>query len=192
MSLKVAALRREFEIRKWSKIIQNNPYIAVLQITGGRAWGRTNLKARILTDHKESEHVNTRFAVPKSARDGALRTPFVGLSELFRSAPSAVVYGDDIDEVASVVRRARDVIDNAVLVGGRFGEAIITSRVWEDVLKSEGERAEWCRLLGVLGARPSIVGVMDRQHRSMLDVLSQAGGADRLVRVLSQANSQPP
>ena len=186
MSVSVSALKREFEIRKWSHIIQKHPYVAVLQVTGGRAWGRTNMKARILGPKLNSEHVGARFAVPRSAREGALRTRFHGISELFRSAPSAVVYGDDVDDVVSVVKRAKDTIDGGILVGGRFGEAIVTARVWEKVLESEGEKAEWARFIGLLAARPPLVGVLENQHRRMVDVVSQAGGGQRLVRVLDR------
>lgn len=186
MALNVRALKREFEVRTWKRIIGDNPYVAVVQITGGRTWGRTNIKARILGDEKDSPTVGVRFAVPRAAREGALRTKYVGLSELFRGSPSAVVYGSEIDNVVKVLRRARNVIDGGILVGGRFGDAIITSRVWADVLASEGERAEWAKFVQVVGAPPGFVDVLDRNAKGLAQTLENAGGAQRLARVVER------
>lgn len=180
MSISVSALRREYEIRKWVGVLQTFPYIAVIQITGGRCWGRTNMKSRIL---EKSTDVNTRFAVPKCAREAALRTRFTGLSELFRGAPSAVVWGDDVDKVVEVVKRAVGVIDGGVVVGGRFGERIATARVWQTVLDSGGEKEEWGKLVGVLGKTPGVVQVLQRQQRGVLDAVE---GGGKLVRVLDR------
>ncbi|KAI0565775.1 hypothetical protein FGB62_14g040 [Gracilaria domingensis] len=183
MSLSVHALRREFEIRTWSKIIKDNPYVAVVQMTGGRAWGRTNMKHRILKERRDSPHVNTRFAIPRAAREGSLRTPYVGLSELFRGGPCAVVYGDDIDDVVCVIKSATKQIDGGVLIGGKFGDGIVTARTWETVLSSEGERAEWAKLIAVLGAKPSLLNVLESPHRGLLNTLKSSNGS-KLVRVL--------
>lgn len=186
MALNVSALRREFEIRTWSRIIGENPYVAVVQITGGRAWGRTNVKARVLGDDKDRPTVGARFAVPKAAREGAMRTRYVGLAELFRGGPSAVIYGNEVDDVVRVVKRAQSVIDGGVLIGGRFGDAIVTSRVWEDVLNSEGERAEWVKFVQVLGTPPGFVRVLDHSAKGLAQSLDSAGGAARLSRVLDR------
>lgn len=186
MALNVRALKREFEIRTWSRIIGENPYVAVLQITGGRAWGRSNMTARILGEDKGLQSVGVRFASPKAAREGALRTRYVGLSELFRGVPSAVVYGNDVGDVVRVLKRARQSIDGGMLVGGRFGDTIITARVWEEVLGSEGERAEWERLARVLGSPPGFVRVLDASSKGLYQALESGGGAAKLVRVLDR------
>ncbi|PXF42191.1 hypothetical protein BWQ96_08111 [Gracilariopsis chorda] len=183
MTLQVHALRREFEVRTWTNIINKNPYLAVVQITGGRAWGRTNMKHRILQQNSQSPHVNARFAIPRAAREGALRTQYKGLSELFRSGPCAVVYGDRIDDVVCVVKRATDQIDGGVLIGGKFGKGIITARTWETVLNSEGELAEWARFAAVLGRRPALIDALEGRGRGLLNVL-EAAGARRLTTVL--------
>lgn len=190
MSLNVRALKREFEVRTWSRIITENPYVAVIQITGGRAWGRTNMKARVLGDEKGLSTVNARFAVPKAAREGALRSRYVGLSELFRGGPCAVVYGNNVDDVVKVVKRAQDVIDGGIVVGGRFGNAIVTSRVWDDVLKSEGERAEWAKFVHVIGAPPKFLNILDRNAKGLAQNLEKAGGAQRLARVLERMSDR--
>lgn len=183
MTLQVHALRREFEVRTWTNIINKNPYVAVVQITGGRAWGRTNLKHRILQQNSGSPHVGARFAVPSAAREGALRTPYAPLSELFRSGPCAVVYGDRIDDVVCVVKRAKDQIDGGVLIGGKFGTGIITARTWNTVLESEGELAEWTRFVAVLGRKPALIDALDGRSAGLVNAL-QAGGARRLTNVL--------
>lgn len=190
MAFNVNALKREYEIRTWTRIIGKNPYVAVLQLTGGRAWGRTNVKARILGEDQGLPTVDTRFAIPKFAREGAQRTRYVGLSELFRGMPSAVVYGDDVDDVVRVVKRAQEVLDGGLLVGGRFGDAIITRRVWDQVLESEGERAEWVKLVQVIATPPGFVKVLDTSARGLSQVVEQAGGAARLVRVLDQVEKE--
>lgn len=186
MPFNVSALKREFEIRKWSKIIGENPYVAVLQITGGRAWGRTNVKARVLGEDMNRSSVGARFASPKYAREGAKRTRYVGLSELFRGLPSAVVYGNDVDVVVRVLKRAKSIIDGGLLAGGKFGDAIVTSRIWEEVLKSDGERAEWVRFVQVLGTPPGFVRILDHGAKGLHQTLHNAGGAARLARVLDR------
>lgn len=184
MSLNVQALKREFEIRTWSRIIGGHPYVAVVHITGGRSWGRANTKARVLGDSPGA--VGARFASAKHAREGARRTRFVGLAELFRGCPAAVVYGADAEAVAGAARRARDVIDGGVLVGGRFGDEIVTARAWEAVLRSEGRRAEWARLVRVLAAPPALARVLDAGGRGLAQSVEAAGGAARLARVLDR------
>ncbi|CAN8072926.1 unnamed protein product [Agarophyton chilense] len=175
-------------VRTWSKIIKDNPYVAVIQMTGGRAWGRTNMKHRILQERRDSPHVNARFAVLSAAREGILRTPYVGLSELFRGSPCAVVYGDDIGDVVCVVKSATKQIAGGVLVGGKFGDGIVTARAWETVLSSEGERAEWVKLVGVLAAKPALLNVLDRQNLGLFNTL-KSGGGSKLVRVLDNFQS---
>lgn len=192
MPFNVSALKREFEIRKWSKIIGEKPYVAVLQVTGGRAWGRTNIKARVLGNDSGRPSVGARFAAPKYAREGAIRTRYVGLAELFRGSPSAVVYGNDVDDVVRVVKRAKDVIDGGILVGGKFGDTIITSRIWEEVLQSEGERAEWIKLVQVLAMPPGFVRVLDHGTKGLHQTLQNAGGAARLSRVLDRISESVP
>lgn len=210
MSFTVRALRREFEVRKWSKIIERHPYVAVLQMTDGPMWGRTNMKARLLgPDHDPSRPpislslsppddsspsisthgvhsvpIDARFAVPRHAREGALRTSFVGLSPLFRSAGSAVVYGTELARVTAAVKRSREVLKHAELVGGRFGNNVVTARTWNEVLESEGELAEWTRLLSVLQMdAPGLVHTLELQGSQLVTAL-QGGGGQRVVRVL--------
>lgn len=186
MALSVTKLRREFEVRIWAKIIEQNPYVAVVQITGGRAWGRSNLKARILGEQLGSDDVGVRYAIPKSAREAATRTRFDSLGVLFRAGGSAVIYGQKIGPVVEVVKRARRTIDGGILIGGRFGENIVTARVWEMVLESDGEEAEWAKLFSVLSRRPPIVDVLERNSAGLVDALREGSRAQRLSNILNR------
>lgn len=186
MAFNVRALKREFEARKWASIIGDYPYVAVLQIVGGRAWGRTNMRARVLGPEKDSESVGARFASAKFAREGAGRTRFEGMAELFRGMPAAVVYGTELDEVVRVVKRARGCVDGALLVGGRFGQQIVGWRQWEEVLESEGEAAEWGRFLSAFGRPPGVMGVLDGSARGLYQAVEGAGGGQRLIRAVER------
>lgn len=95
------------------------------------------------------------------------------------------MYGDDVECVVDVVKRAMDLIDGSVLLGGRFGDGIITARVWEEVLESEGETAEWCKFLAILGRRPEVVDVLSAGSRGLVDALG-SGGPRRLVNVVGK------
>lgn len=185
MSFSISALRREFHVRQWSTILRENPYIAVVQLTGGRAWGRTNMKARVLGEHVGRD-VGARFAVPKVVRAAAEQTKFKGIAELFRSAPSAVVYGTDVEAVAAVVANARKILDGAILVGGRFGDALVTPKTWEKVLESDGELAEWTRFVQVLAAPPAFLRVLDGNAAGLVQSVDAGAGAAKLVRVLDR------
>lgn len=186
MSFNVRTLRKLHEVRNWSKIIEENPYVAVVQVTGGRAWGRTNMKSRILGKHYGSEHVGARYAVPKVAREGIKRTRFVGLSDLFRGSPSAVIYGSQVDPVVETIKRATDIIDGGILIGGRFGENIVTAKTWQKVLESDGELEEWKKFVTILSKPPPILQLLDQQSKGMIDVVQKAGGQQDLVHVLNK------
>lgn len=188
MPLTVNALKREFEIRTWQRILRDSPYVAVFHLTAGRAWGRTNMKARVLASDRPL--VGARFAAGKYAREGARRTRYVGMAELFRGMPSAVVYGGEVDDVVRVVKRAQVVIDGGVLVGGRFGEDVVGSRVWQSVLDSEGERAEWGKLVGLLATPPAVLRVLEGSGSGLCRSLENASGGKRLVRVLDQISNE--
>lgn len=187
MALSVVRLKREYEIRVWQRIIENNPYVAVVQSTGGGAWGRTNMKARILADHRNNELVGARFAVPRAAREGSLRTSkYQRLSTLFKTAGSAVVYGKKVEPVVDAVKQATKLISGAYLVGGRFGEDIITAATWKTVLESEGEAAEWAKFITVLGQTPPFIPILDRSASGVLHSVQQAGRATNLINILEQ------
>lgn len=191
MALNIRALKREFEIRTWRTIIEANAYVAVIQISGGRAWGRTNMKSRIIGPLRdEGEGVDARFAVGRLAREGAQRTRFKGLEALFRGGSSAVVFGNGINEVVEGVRRAKKEIDGGFVVGGRFGERIVTGGIWDEVLESDGERAEWARFLKVVGAgTPAVAALLSRGSPGLVDALELAGGAARLTNVVSRIDA---
>lgn len=184
MALSVTKLRREYEVRLWRKIIEENPYVAVVQIAGGGAWGRKNMRARILGEHLKDGRVGTRYAVPRSAREGAMRSRFEQLALLFRSGGSAVVYGRQIDPVIAVVKRAQEKIDGGLLIGGRFGERVVSAGIWERALKSKGEVDEWTQFLSVLANPPAVIQVLDQQSKGLVQVLQQGGGAQQLTNVL--------
>lgn len=186
MALSVTKLRREYEIRLWRKIIDENPYVAVVQVTGGRSWGGRNLKARILDKYLSNGEVGTRYAVPRSAREGALRSRFGHLANLFRSCGSAVVYGHHADSVIETVKRAQKIIDGGLLVGGRFGEQVVTAPIWERALQSEGEVAEWTQLVTVLSQPPPLLDVIDRSSKGLVQVLQQGGRANQLTNILQR------
>lgn len=190
MALSITILRREFEVRTWSKIIEQNPYVAVVQITGGRAWGRSNMKARILGKHMGAEDVCARYAISRAAREGASRTKFNALSALFRSSGCAVIYGHKVQPVVEVVKRAREQLDGGILVGGRFGNDVVTARVWEMVLESDGEKAEWGKFYSVLARQPGVVDVLDRSSAGLVDAIREGGGANRLSRVLDRVGER--
>lgn len=191
MSLTITRLRREYEIRLWRKIIEDNPYVAVVETTGGRAWGRKNMRARILGEHLKDGLVGTRYAVPRSAREGAMRSRFKQLATLFRTGGSAVVYGKQIDPVVQVVKRAQDVIDGSLLVGGRFGGRVVTAPVWQRALDSEGEAAEWTQLLSVLAKPPGVIQILDQQSKGLVQVLRQGGRAQQLTGILQRMEESP-
>ena len=186
MRISPAKLRSEYKVRQWADIISNHPYVAVLQLTASVNWGRSNMKWRVLGEHAQNAPlVDARFAVPRAAREGATRTKFVGMSHLFRSAPCAVVYGTDVGQVSSVVRRAQDQIRDAVLVGGRFGEDLIHARQWRQVLEAN-EREQFCELLGVLQSGTSLVRTIESPARGLATALNVAGGATKLATLLTK------
>jgi hypothetical protein len=190
MGLTVTGLKRAYNVRQWRHIIGSNPYIAVLQLTGGRSWGRTNMKARVLGDlGGEPERVDAKYAVPWAARAGAEQTRFVGLAGLFRSAPCAVVYGPDVGAVLAVVERARGVLDGAILVGGRFGDAVVGSRSWDTALSLGGEEGVRLELVQVLGAPPQLIPVLESGSRDLVKT-TVSGGAGLLTGVLQQRYRQ--
>ncbi len=173
-------------MRQWVDIINNHPYVAVLQLTAGVNWGRSNWKWRVLGEHaQKAPLVDAKFAVPSAAREGASRTKFVGMTELFRSSPCAVVYGTDVGDVSSVVRRTQDEISDAVLIGGRFGEELVHARQWRQVLEAD-EREQLCVLLGVLQNATPLVRAIDAPSRGLAAALNAAGGATKLVTLLSE------
>lgn len=186
MSISVSALRTEYKIRIWQRIIGENPYIAVLQLTGGSRWGRTNMKWRLLgAPDPIPPGVNARFATPAATRAGALRTRFPGIAELFRSAPAAVVYGTSVEAVMDVVRRAEDVLADAELVGGRFGDRLVHAATWREALAADGEVAETARLVQTLERGAPLVRVMEEGGRGLAGVLGEAGGRG-LVGLLAE------
>lgn len=191
MALSVTKLRREYEVRLWHKIIEENPYVAVVQITGGGSWGRRNMGARILGKHLRSGQVGTRYAVPKSAREGAMRSRFEQIAMLFRSGGSAVIYGRQIDPVMEVVKRAKETISGGLLVGGRFGERIVTAGVWERALNSKGEVDEWTQFLSVLAKPPPVVQILDQQSKGLVQIIQQGGRAQQLSNILQRMEESP-
>lgn len=187
MSISVAALRTEYKIRTWQRIIGENPYIAVLQLTGGSRWGRTNMKWRILgAPNPIPDGVSARFATPAATREGALRTRFPGIAELFRSAPCAVVYGTQVEAVMDVVRRAEDLLNDAELVGGRFGDRLVHAQTWREALASEGEVAQFTQLVGALEQGAPLVRTLEAGGKGLAGALDQAAGRDALAGVLTQ------
>lgn len=190
MALSVVKLRREYEVRIWRKIIEESPYIAVVQSTGGRSWGRTNMKAQILGGHLNNKSVGARYAIPKAAREGAMRTRFNQLSMLFRTSGSAVVYGHEVGPVVEVVKKARELINGSLLLGGRFGNDVVTARAWETILESDGEVAEWGRLIAVLDRPPQIIQMLDRSSQGLLGALTQGGRAHQLAHVIEQIGNE--
>lgn len=186
MALSIVKLRREYEIRTWRKIIEENPYVAVVQSTGGKSWGRTNMKARILGKHLNSKVVGARYAIPRAAREAALQTRFDKLSSLFQTAGSAVVYGQKVDPVVEVVKNANDIIDGSLLLGGRFGDDIVTAKVWETVLDSKGESTEWANLVSVLDRTPPFITILDRSSSGLVEALKKSGRAHQLTGVLQR------
>lgn len=206
MALSVVKLRREYEIRLWTRIIEENRYIAVVQLAGGQSWGRSNMKSRILgeyynhnneTDNETQQTsttnnnspivVNARYAVPRAAREGARRsTRYAPIANLFRTASCAVVYGTQVAPVAAVVKNATKVLKSSLLVGGRFGEDIVTAGRWAAALDSDGEAAEFARLIATLDApHPALLQTLDSGSRGLATALDGAG-AKPLVGVLQQ------
>lgn len=182
MALSVSKLRVEYNTRTWARIIERTPYIAVLQLTAGGNWGRSNLKHRLLAAAERShrDSVDARFAVPRWARAGAERTRFAAMSALFRAAPCAVVYGDSAPAVAQVVRGADKVLRDAVLVGGRFGEALVHPAAWQRAVELAVPQA------GAVDTHVELLGVLDNAG-SLLRTVDAAGGARGLAGVLREA-----
>lgn len=171
-------------MRVWARIIGKNPYVAVIQLNGGCNWGRKNLKWRILGE--EHGRVDARFATPRATREGAMRTRFVGMAELFRGAPCAVVYGSHIEDVNTVIKRAEEALPESVLVGGRFGDSLIHARQWREVIDSDGEIAQYAKLLATIKQAPQLVRTIEAPTRGLADVISRGGRHRALAGVLGQ------
>lgn len=180
MGLTVRSLKRAYDVRKWRDVFQHHPYIAVVQLTGGRSWGRTNMRARVLGAQTT---VDARYAVPSAARLAASQTAFAGLSNLFHAAPSAVIFGHGADDVLDVVARATDILDGGLLVGGRFGESVVHGADWARAADLGGESAVRAGLVRALeGAAPRLVRVLDGGGEGLVRTIG-AGGGERVVRV---------
>lgn len=189
MALSVVRLKREYEIRLWLKIIDENPYIAVIQATGGQSWGRTNMKSRILGKYhnQQPQKVHARYAVPKAAREGALRSKrYKKLSSLFKTASSAVVYGQEVGPVAETAKLATELIRGGILIGGRFGDDIVTASVWKTVLESDGELQEWRKFVHLLDRPPPVISLLQQSNRGLLDAVENGGNAKELAHVLQR------
>lgn len=185
MGLTVQGLKRAYTVRMWRDIFAASPYVAVLQLTGGRSWGRTNMRARVLGPRGASPAVDARYAVPWAARAAAEQTRFVGLAGLFRAAPCAVVYGHDPAAVLDTLERARGLLAGGVLLGGRFGGSVIPASAWEEAKELGGEDAVRAGLLRALaGQAPPLVRALDGGSAGLARVLEKGGGAARLVRAV--------
>lgn len=190
MSISAARLKAEYKIRVWQRIIGEHPYVAVLQLTGGANWGRSNLKWRVLGEERgRAPRVDARFATPRATREGALRTRYVGIAELFRGAPCAVVYGTDVSDVCAVVRRAEKTLPDAVLVGGRFGDFLIHGKQWREVLDSDGEIAQFAQLVGTLRQGSPLVAAFEAPTRGLTAALRNGARHQALTGILTQHSS---
>lgn len=186
MGFTVAGLKRAHVVRQWRNILSGNSYVAVVQLTGGRSWGRINMKARVLGDYANSGGVDAKYAVPWAARSAAEDTAFAGLANLFRSSPCAVIYGNDIGSVLAVLARARQQLDGGIVIGGRFGEDVITSRMWDTASDLRSEQAVREDLVRVLGTPPQLVNHLRGSSHGLVKSLQDAAGSTKLVRVLDR------
>jgi ribosomal protein L10 len=187
MAFSVTALKRIYLVRQWQNIIANHSYVAVLQLTGGRSWGRTNMRARVLGDRYGTPEVGAKYAVPWAARAGAEQTRFVGLATLFQSAPSAVIFGHEISAVLDVIARTRKEVEGSILLGGRFGDTIVSARVWDEVGAMESEDELRLKLIQLLSAPPGFLRILDGNAARLTRVLQGSGASARsLVRVLER------
>lgn len=195
--LSVSKLRSEYKVREWSRIISENDYVAVLQLTRGVNWGRSNVKHRLKGIGIGSERegvdididtencVDVKFAVPRVAREGALRTRYVGMGELFRAAPSAVVYGNDIAGVCTTIERA-DTMGVATLIGGKFRDQLIHQRQWKTVLGTD-EKTTLAQLLqAVSSGSPKLVKTMEAGNSGLVNVIDKGDRAKPLMRLLNE------
>lgn len=199
MGLTVPGLKRAYNTRKWRNIFQNHPYVAIVQLTGGRSWGRINMRARVLGDHVHQPSppdpsrpfVDARYAVPSCARAAAAQTTVPGLENLFRSAPSAVIYGETVGVVLEVLARAREKLDGGLLVGGRFGNEVVHGSAWEEAAELQSEEKVRVGLLRVLeGAAPGLVQVLDAGKADIVRTIDAAGGAKKLINVVDAAGEK--
>lgn len=185
MGLTVPGLKRAYTVRMWRDIFANSPYVAVLQLTGGRSWGRTNMRARVLADGGPSAAADARYAVPWAARAAAQQTRFIGLAALFRAAPCAVVFGADAGAVLDTVERALALLDGGVLLGGRFGADVVAAGAWEEARALGGEDAVRAGLLRALaGQAPPLARVLDGSAVGLARAVDRGGGAARLLRAV--------
>lgn len=182
--LSIGNLKSAYTVRLWRNIISNNPYVAIVQITGGKSWGRANMRSRVLGDLFKSGKVDARYAVPWAAREGAAQANFVGLSQLFRSSPSAVIFGSDLNAVLEVLERATNMLEGGVLVGGRFESEIITAQSWIEVRELGGQEAVRKGLIRALQTTPGFIRALDDSAKQLVRVGISAGGAQSLARVL--------
>lgn len=189
MKLSVPKLKNLYTVQRWRDIINDNRYIAVVQLSGGSSWGRANMRLRVLGDEYECGRVDARYAVPWAARSAAVQTRFTGLSELFRSSPSAVLFGNDVDAMLYVLKRARNILDCGVLVGGRFGEDIVTASCWEEAESLGGQDKVHAELITALRTSPGLLEVLNGSSRQFTNVFDAASGARRLVRVLENKSA---
>jgi hypothetical protein len=193
MGFSVTGLRKVYLTRQWRDIIKNHPYIAVLQLTGGRSWGRSNMKSRVLGDWFGTSDVvvAAKYAVPWAARAGAEQTRFVGLAALFRSAPSAVIYGGDIAAVLEVVARTKQEVEGSILLGGRFGDQIVPARIWDEVAAMGTEDEMRIKLIQLLSTPPAVLRMLDGHAVRLTQTLLNSGASARgLVSLLERRNAQ--
>lgn len=181
MSLSVSKLRGEYIVRQWAGIIEKHDYIAVMQLTAGANWGRSNLKWRILSNAPEG--IGAKFAVPRAARAGAERTRYAAMGALFRGAPCAVVYGDNAPDVARVVRQADTLLRDAVLIGGRFGDELVFGNTWRRAVDMDADKPK-LELLGTLAANSTGLLATTKASARGLNSVLQHAAFNRIVRML--------
>lgn len=189
--LSVAKLRGEYKVREWSRIISENDYVAVLQLTRGVNWGRSNIKHRLkpVPESGEEPTVDVKFAVPRVAREGALRTPYVGIGELFRSSPSAVVYGNDISQVCTTIEKADD-MGIATLIGGKFHDQLIHQRQWKTVLGTD-EKSTFAQLLQTVAhSSPKLVKTIQAGNTGLVNVIDKGNSSTPLLRLLNEHSKE--
>lgn len=168
-NLSIGTLQRAFKVHNLRKVFTDHNYVAVFQLMGGRAWGRSAMRHRIVGN---IDGVDARFAAPWAAREAVQELePFQPLESVFSGGPCALLYGNEIESMVQVIKIAREKLDGAFLIAGRFADVIVTGKVWNDIVDGKDQRTLMAEFLGTLKSQDRVVGLLNASAKQLLGTI---------------------